>query len=102
MIKVYFPKCIILDFINIFDLLFEYLNIKDYMILKDMIDGTELIKSVFGNLDFLKTYNPLKNLEWNDNDKKWMNHKLFTQKFEPIYPDLFYRNRIPKEEYQDI
>ena len=31
-------------------------------------------------------------LIWNDKDKIWMNHKLFNEKFEPIYPDL-----IPKK-----
>ena len=36
----------------------------------------------------MKSYNPLKNLQWNGKDKTWMNHKSFTEKFEKIYPDL--------------
>ncbi|MFX1571358.1 MAG: hypothetical protein ACFFB0_01295 [Promethearchaeota archaeon] len=93
MIKLYLPKCELHEFIRLFNLLFEYLEIKDYLILNDLVDGSQLIKSIYGSLDFLKKYNPLKNLIWNPNDKKWMNHKLFTQKFEPIYPDL-----LPKED----
>ena len=93
MIKLYLPKCKLHEFEQLFDLLFEYLKIKDYLILNDLIDGKPLIKSVFGNLDFLKKYNPLKNLKWNGKDKIWMNHKLFTQKFEPIYPDLILKEK---------
>ena len=47
-----------------------------------------LLKFVYENLNFLKNYNPLMNLKWNDKDKVWMNPKLFTQEFEPIHPDL--------------
>ena len=53
-----------------------------------MVDDTNLIKSIYGNLDFLDSYNALKNLKYNPKDKIWMNHKLFTKKFEFIYPDL--------------
>ena len=88
MIKLYLPKCELHEFMRIFDLLFDYLEIKDYLVLNDLVDGAELLKSIYGGLDFLKDYNPLKNLKWNSKDKQWMNHKLFTQKFEPIYPDL--------------
>jgi len=73
---------------QLFDLLFKYLDIKDYLILNDLVDGSQLLKSIYGSLGFLKEYNPLKNLIWNPKDKQWMNHKLFTQKFEPLYPDL--------------
>ena len=41
----------------------------------------------------IKKYNPLKNLKWNDEDKIWMNYKLFTEKFEPIYPDLILKEK---------
>jgi len=60
----------------------------DYLILNDLLDGTPLIESELGNLNFLKKYNPLKNLIWNEKDKIWMNHKLFTEKFEKIYLKL--------------
>jgi len=92
MIKLYFPKCELSEFISLFDLLFQYLEIKHHLILDDLIDGRNLIKSVYGSLDFMKTYNPLKNLHWNVNDKIWMNHKLFTEKFEKIYPDLMFKD----------
>ncbi len=60
MIKLYLPKCELHEFERLFDLIFEYLKIKDYLILNDLINGKELLKSTFGNLDFLKDYNPLK------------------------------------------
>ncbi|MFX1344156.1 MAG: hypothetical protein ACFFBC_00065 [Promethearchaeota archaeon] len=88
MIKLYLPRCDIHELIKIFKLLFEYLEIKDYCILNDLIDGSQLIESIYGGLDFLKEYNPLKNLKWNSKDKKWMNQKLFTQQFKPLYYDL--------------
>lgn len=88
LIEIWFPKCELDEFFNIFDLLFQYFNIKHYLILTDLVNGKTLLKSVYGNLDFLEEYNPLLNLKWNDKDKIWMNHKLFNERFEPIYPDL--------------
>jgi len=90
MIKLYFPDCQIDEFEKLFDLLFEYMEIDHYLILNDLVDGENLIKSTFNGLKFLKTYNPLTNLIWNGKDKKWRNHKLFNENFEPVYPDLFY------------
>jgi len=88
MIKLYFPKCELSEFERLFDLLFEYLEIDHSLILNDLVDGSNLIKSVFGNLDFLKTYNPLKNLKWNEKDKIWINHNIFSKEEGFIYPDL--------------
>ena len=88
MIKLYLPLCELSDFQRVFDTLFQFLKIDKYLILNDMINGKNLIKSTYGTLKFLDKYNPLKNLIWNDKDKIWMNHKLFNEKFEPIYPDL--------------
>jgi len=93
MIKINFPKCEISEFERLFDLLFEYLEVKDYVILNDLVDGSNLIESIYGGLDFLKSYNPLKNLEWNEQQKRWENPKVFTPKFEPIYPDLNAENK---------
>ncbi len=93
MIKLYLPKSkfsMFYKFLEVFNLLFEYLEIPHHLFLYDLVDSKELIKSVYGNIEFLKQYNPLKNLKWNKEDKIWLNHKIFTQKFEPIYPDLFY------------
>ena len=89
MIKLYLPDCQLDEFEKLFDLIFEYLGFKHYVILNDLVDGKNLLKSIYGGLDFLKSYNPLKNLSWNNNDKIWMNHKLFDGKFNKIYPDLF-------------
>ncbi len=88
LIEIWFPKCELDEFFNVFDLIFQYFEIKHYLILTDLINGKTLLKSIYGNLNFLKDYNPLLNLKWNDKDKIWMNHKLFNEKFEPIYPDL--------------
>ena len=92
MIKINFPKCEISEFEKLFDLLFEYLEIEHYIILNDLVDGNNLIKSTYGGLD-LKSYNPLKNLKWNKKQKRWENPKVFTSKFEPIYPDLFVKDK---------
>ena len=90
MIKIYFPQCEIDEFLKLFDLLFEYLEINNYIILTDLANGKSLLKEIYGSLDFLDSYNPLINLKLNDKDKIWINHKLFNEKFEKIYPDLFY------------
>ena len=90
MIKLYFPDCQIDEFEKFFDLLFEYMEIDHYLILNDLVDGENLIKSTFNGLKFLDTYNPLTNLVWNEQDKRWRNHKLFNENFEPVYPDLFF------------
>ncbi|NVM38094.1 MAG: hypothetical protein HWN81_21045 [Candidatus Lokiarchaeota archaeon] len=93
MIKIYFPKCEISEFMSLFDLLFEYLEIKHYLILNDLVDGKRLIKSIYGGLTFLDSYNPLNNLEWNEQDKIWQNPKIFTSKFKLIYPDLISKDK---------
>ncbi|MFX0035050.1 MAG: hypothetical protein ACFE9I_05345 [Candidatus Hermodarchaeota archaeon] len=93
LIEIWFPKCELDEFFNVFDLLFQYFEINHYIVLTDLVNGKTLLKSVYGNLDFLKEYNPLLNLKWNDNDKIWMNHKLFNEKFEPIYPNLISKEK---------
>jgi len=92
MIKLRLPDCQLDEFERLFDLIFEYLEIDHYLVLNDLVDGENLIKSTFKELKFLETYNPLINLiwNWNNEDKKWRNHKLFNENFEPVYPDLFY------------
>jgi len=90
MIKLYFPDCQIDEFEKLFDLLFEYMEIDHYLILNDLVDGENLVKSAFNGLKFLETYNPFTNLIWNDKDKIWRNHKLFNENFESVYPDMFF------------
>ncbi|MFW9901813.1 MAG: hypothetical protein ACFFDY_11125 [Candidatus Thorarchaeota archaeon] len=94
MVKIYFPfKHDIFRFIEVFNLLFEFLEIDYFLIIDSIFDGKNLLKHVYGSLNFLKKYNPLKNLKWNNKDKIWMNHKLYNEKFEPIYPDLQYGDK---------
>ena len=101
MIEIWFPKCEMDEFLDVFDLLFEYLEINHYLILTDLVQGKTLIKNTFGNLSFLEQYNPLINLRWNSKDKIWMNHKIFNEKFEPIYPDLFYGSKRTNSKFKE-
>lgn len=96
MIELYFPKCEIGEFEKLFELLFEYLEIKHYLLLNDLVDGKNLIKSIFGNLKFLRTYNPLKNLKWSETDKIWLNNKLFSQELGFIYPELMFKENVKR------
>ena len=89
MIKLYFPLCDISAFLKLFRKLFQYLGIKHYLILNDLVSGKNLIKSIYGDIDLSSKYNPLKNLVWSVKDKIWLNNKLFNEKFEPQYPDPF-------------
>lgn len=101
MIKLYFPDCEISEYKALFELLFQYLEIEHYLILNDLIDGKNLLKAIYGDLDFLDTYNPLINLEWNSKDKVWMNPKQFNSKFEPIYPKLLPDGKLIKNLNQE-
>ncbi|TXT62583.1 MAG: hypothetical protein BAJALOKI3v1_540001 [Promethearchaeota archaeon] len=76
------------EFIQRFHQIFQYFDIENYLILNDLLDGKTLLENVYGNLDFLKQYNPLNNLEWNEKDKIWMNSKLFDEEFNFLYPEL--------------
>jgi len=87
-IKLYIPNTDLQEFQQIFNSLFQFLKIEKILILSDMVDGNNLIKNVYGNLNFLDSYNPLKNLQWNEKDQKFMNHKLFGENFKANYPDL--------------
>ena len=69
-------------------MIFDYLDIKRRLILTDLADGSQFIESLFGGLDFMKSYNPLKNLIWNEEDNRWMNIKLYSDNFIKKYPDL--------------
>ena len=92
LIELWFPECNLDEFLKVFYLMFQYFKIKHPLILANLVKGDNLLKTVYGSLSFLKDYNPLLNFKWNDKDKIWMNPKLFTEKFEPIYPDLIKKN----------
>ena len=87
-IELYIPNTDLQEFQQVFYKLFQLLNIKKYLILSDIVDGTNLIKNIYGNLDFLDSYNPLKNLKWLEKDKIFVNFKLYGENFKPNYPDL--------------
>ena len=76
MIKLYLPRHKHNEFITIFDKLFEYLEIDKYLIINDLVNRFSLLESVFEKIG---SYNPLENLKWNEKDKMWENHKLFTE-----------------------
>lgn len=88
MIKLYLPIHKHNDFVRSFDLLFEYLEIDRYLIINDLINEKDSIESIDENLKSTDSYNPLMNLIWDEKDKVWMNHKLYTKEFKKIYPDL--------------
>ncbi len=71
-------------------------DIKYYLTLTDLVHGKTLIKNVFGKVNF-DSYNPLTNLEWNEKDRIWMNHKQYNEDFKAIYPDLFFGQKRDKE-----
>ena len=89
LIEIWFPQCELSEFFDVFDLVFNYLDIKYHLTLTDLVKGTTLIKNIFGDID-LGSYQPLTNLPWNKNDRIWMNHKQYNENFEPLYPDLFF------------
>lgn len=88
LIQLQLPECDIEAFIQHFNKIFQYLDIENYLILNDLLEGIPLLKNIYGNLEFLEVYNPWKNLEWNEKDKIWMNWKLFDEDFNFIYPNL--------------
>ena len=85
-IKLFLPIIEIESFIEIFALIFKYLNVKHYLINSDFYDGSKFVENV--NRDIKPSYNPLKNFKWNKLDKIWQNWKLFGEKFEYLYPPL--------------
>lgn len=60
-INIFFPNSDLSKFVSLFDLLFEILEISEYLIFKDLVKGNMVIKRIFGN-DFLKFHNPLKSI----------------------------------------
>ena len=95
MVKLYFPNSKFRHthrFLELFDYIFQWLEVEHYIYLYDYINGKRILKSIFKDLSF-KKYNPLKNLKWNHKDKIWMNHKILAGKFEPIYPDLYFSEK---------
>ncbi len=88
MIKLYLPECELAEILRILEYAFQYLEVEKYLIIPDLVDAESFLKTVYGDLSFLKRYNPLNNLIWNEKTKTWKNHTLFTQDFEYRYPEL--------------
>ncbi len=93
MIKLYLPDCELSEILRILEYIFQYLKVERYLILTDLVDGKNLLKTVYGRTDFLKHYNPLQNLIWMAENNKWKNHRLFTDDFEYVYPELIFKKQ---------
>ena len=87
LVKISIPNVEISPYFQRILKLFEYLELKYYLITTELYDGSNLIEKIYETP--LDAYNPLNNLVWDDYDKKWNNHKLFIKGFKPIYPNLF-------------
>ena len=68
MMKLYFPKCELSEFKQLFDMVFEYLQVEHYLILKDFINGDMLVKNIYENPNFFETHHPLRNIKYDDKD----------------------------------
>lgn len=90
LVKLYLPECELAEFLRIFEYIFQFLEVEKYIILTDLVNGDEFVKSIFGDNKIFETYNPLNNLIWDSKKKIWKNHKLFGPKFEYLYPDIDY------------
>lgn len=97
MVNLYLPECELAEFLRVFEYVFQYLKVEKYLILTDLVDGEFFLKSIIGNNRILDKYNPLTNLIWSKRKKQWSNHKLFTQEFNFLYPDLLYSQKDDHE-----
>ena len=100
-VKLYLPDCNVGEIEQLFRQIFQVLGIERYVILENMVKNQEFLKSVYGDLGFLKDYNPMLNLKWSPKDQKWLNHKLYDQNFNPIYPDLLYGKKTYAKENEN-
>jgi hypothetical protein len=90
MIELYLPDCNLANFLRVFEYIFKFLNVERYLIITDLVDGNQFLKTIFEDKKIIDGYNPLNNLIWDPKKKIWKNHKLFGPKFEYLYPDLNY------------
>ncbi|MHA1192240.1 MAG: hypothetical protein ACTSP9_08090 [Promethearchaeota archaeon] len=68
MMKIYFPKCELSEFKQLFDMVFEYLQVDQYLILKDFVNGDTLVKNIYEDPNFFKTHHPLRNIKYDGKD----------------------------------
>ncbi|MHA1374637.1 MAG: hypothetical protein ACTSR7_10090 [Promethearchaeota archaeon] len=87
-VKVRLPEMEISSYVDeIFNVL-DYLNIEHFIFFSELFKTERWLAEVFKDVDLKNDYNPLLNLKWNDTDKIFLNHKLFTENFTPQYPKL--------------
>ena len=68
MMKIYFPKCELSEFKQLFDMIFEYLQVDHYLILKDFVNGDTLVKNIHEDPNFFKKHHPLRNVKYDGKD----------------------------------
>jgi len=68
MMKLYFPKCELSEFKQLFDMVFEYLQVNYYLILKDFVNGDTLVKNIYEDPNFFENYHPLRNIIYDGKD----------------------------------
>lgn len=76
--------------------IFEALEIPKFLILTDLAPLDHKLEKLFKPRD-LEDYNPYEGLIWSEMDNRWLNHKLYTEEFEPIYPPLNFQRKAPNE-----
>jgi hypothetical protein len=74
-------------FQKIFVELFHYFDLSRFLILSDYAAGDHFLTDLYGK-EQLAGYNPYKNLDWNSQDGKWKNIKLFGEHLVKKYPPL--------------
>lgn len=74
--------------LNVLEEAFEVLGIEHYVILENLLKPESFLDYVLGNKVDLKGYNPLLNLGWDKKNRTYVNHKLYDQQNNPVYPSL--------------
>ena len=69
MMEINFPKCELAEFKQLFDMVFKYLDIEHYLILKDFVSGNTLVKNVYEDPNFFDNYHPLRNVKNDGKDE---------------------------------
>ena len=87
-IKLKLPEMEISPYMDTWFEVFDHLNIKHFIFFSELFKTKKWLREIFKGFDLKNNYNPLINLQWNDIDKIYMNHKLFGENFKPQYPKL--------------
>ncbi len=87
-IKLKLPEMEISPYVDTWFEVFDHLNIKHYIFFSELFKTKKWLREIFKDFDLKHNYHPLLNLQWNDIDKIYKNHKLFGENFTPQYPKL--------------